>query len=257
MPVPDLSGVPPWAEFQDLKDKINDIVSKYNNLLVNLDSLNVVSLTADHITAGTIDANVVTIRSDLAAGAFIQIDGGGMRINNGSYDTFTANINGYVTMTGALIRSQSGYPMVVMDPNSDLIGAYASPSSYITINPTASPVGSPQFLVAGGGGSMFMYQQSSQSIISSSYDLTVKASNDINLIPGVPGGHVRVGFDELLDTNTSNTLYQQLLGKASSGVQTSSAGPFNGGIPTGTQLMVAGGGTVTWVGIAAHSHVQN
>lgn len=105
MPIPDLSGVPPWASFDDHQNKLNDIVAKYNNLLVNLDSLNVVSLTADHIDAGTINANVVTIRSDLAAGAFVEINGNGMRINNGSNNTFTADINGMVTMTGATIRN--------------------------------------------------------------------------------------------------------------------------------------------------------
>jgi len=221
-----------------------------------LDSLNVVDLTADHITAGTIDANVVTIRSDLTAGAFIQIDGNGMRINNGTYDTLTANINGFVTMTGALIRSQSGYPMVVMDPDSDLIGAYASPSSYITMTPVGNANGSPQFTVAGGGGSMFLYQQSSKSIISSSYDLTIKSSHDIDLSPGYPTGKVTVGFDSLVDFNTGTSLYQQFLGKASKGVQTGEAGPFNGGIPIGASWNTSMG-TVTWVGIAAHSHVQN
>lgn len=256
MPVPDLSGVPPWAEFQDLKNKINDIVAKYNNLLVNLDSLNVVSLTADHIDAGTIDANLVTIRSDLTAGAFIQIDGNGMRINNGQFDTFTANINGYVTMTGALIKSQTGYPYVIMDPGSELLGAYASPTSYINITPTGSPAGSPQLLVTGGGGSMFLYQQSNQSLISTSGKLTITSSGDINLLPGSPAGGVWVSFDSLFDFSSGKSLYQQLLGKASRGVQTGNAGPFNGGIPIGASWNTSMG-TVTWVGIAEHSHLQN
>ncbi|KWX71626.1 hypothetical protein AMQ84_27275 [Paenibacillus riograndensis] len=103
MPVPDMNGAPPWADFEDIKNKLNELVGKYNNLLVNLDSLNVVSLTADHIDAGTIDANVVTIRSDLTAGAYVQIDGNGMVINDGSMNTFRADITGHVTMTGATI----------------------------------------------------------------------------------------------------------------------------------------------------------
>lgn len=256
MPVPDLSGVPPWAEFQDLKNKINDIVSKYNNLLVNLDSLNVRSLTADHIDAGTIDANLVTIRSDLTAGAFIQIDGNGMRINNGQFDTFTANINGYVTMTGALIKSQTGYPYVIMDPGSELLGAYASPSSYINITPAGSPAGSPLLSISGGGYGTIFYQQSTKTLISSSYDLTISSSHDIDLRPG-SFGRVNVPFDQLTDFGGLNTsLYQQLLGKASRGVQTGTAGPFNGGIPIGASWNTTMG-TVTWVGIAEHSHLQN
>ncbi|MNC03836.1 hypothetical protein D3C75_512600 [compost metagenome] len=105
MPVPDMNGTTPWADFDDLKNKLNELVGKYNNLLVNLDSLNVVSLTADHIDAGTIDANLVTIRSDLTAGAYVQIDGNGMKINNGSFDTFKADITGQVFMTGATIAN--------------------------------------------------------------------------------------------------------------------------------------------------------
>ena len=257
MPVPDLSGVPPWAEFQDLKEKINDIVAKYNNLLVNLDSLNVVSLTADHIDAGTIDANLVTIRSDLTAGAFIQIDGNGMRINNGQFDTFTANINGYVTMTGALIKSQTGYPYVIMDPGSELLGAYASPTSYINITPTGSPAGSPQLLVAGGGGSLFLYQQLTKSLISSSYDLTISSSHDIDLQPG-SFGRVNVPFDQFVDFGGLNTsLYQQLSGKASKGVQTGTAGPFNCGFPIGAVFKDANGNSYTWAGVPQHSHTQN
>lgn len=115
MPTPDTSGLAPFADYEDVKRKVSEIVAKYNNLLVNLDSLNVVSLTADHIDAGTIDANIVTIRSDLTAGAFVQIDGNGMRINNGSFDTFTADINGAVTMTSATIRSLATGERVEVD----------------------------------------------------------------------------------------------------------------------------------------------
>ncbi|MCM3703790.1 hypothetical protein [Paenibacillus macerans] len=149
MPIPDLSGVPPWAEFEDLKNKTNDIVAKYNNLLVNLDSLNVVSLTADHIDAGTINANVVTIRSDLTASGFIQINGSGMVVNNGSYNTFTVDMNGFVTMTGALIQSANGYPRVVMDPENELFGAYYDSGNYIYI--TSDQNGSPALVFVNSG----------------------------------------------------------------------------------------------------------
>lgn len=103
MPIPTLTGLPPNPSFQDLVDRVNKIVRETNNMLLNLDSLNVVSLTADHIDAGTIDANIVTIRSDLTAGAYVQIDGNGLVINDGSRNTFRADITGHVTMTGATI----------------------------------------------------------------------------------------------------------------------------------------------------------
>ncbi|MBU5445677.1 hypothetical protein [Paenibacillus sp. MSJ-34] len=42
--------------------------------------------------------------------------------------------------------------------------------------------------------------------------------------------------------------------KVDKGSYTSTAGSFNGGIPIGTALRTASGGTVTWAGIAAHDH---
>lgn len=134
MPTPDTNGLPPFADFEMVKAKLNELVNKYNTLLVNLDSLNVVSLTADHIDAGTIDANLVRIRSDLTAGAYIEIDGNGMVINNGSFDTFTADINGQVTMTRALIQSSpGGFPRIVMDPDNQLFAAYSSATSFAAL----------------------------------------------------------------------------------------------------------------------------
>lgn len=114
-PLPTFTGLPPHATFDDVKNKVNKLTQELTNIMLSLDSLNVVSLTADHIDAGTIDANVVTIRSDLTAGAYIQIDGNGMVINNGSVNTFTADINGAVTMTSATIRSLATGERVVID----------------------------------------------------------------------------------------------------------------------------------------------
>ncbi|OPG91346.1 hypothetical protein B2I21_35190 [Chryseobacterium mucoviscidosis] len=257
MPIPDLSGVPPWAEYEDLKNKINDIVAKYNNLLVNLDSLNVVSLTADHIDAGTINANVVTIRSDLAAGAFVEINGGGMRINNGSYDTFTANIGGYVTMTGALIRSKSGYPMIIMDPDNNLFGAYSSPSNYIQMVPVAVDTGSPQLKMISPVGSLSLYQQSNVSdIYAFNSELRITAQRDIILKPGLPANYIRMPFEQVLDTNKGTSLFTQLLSKASAGVSTGLSGGHNHGIADGTKLLIEGGGTVTFFAAGQHSHAQ-
>lgn len=258
MPIPDLSGVPPWAEYEDLKNKINDIVAKYNNLLVNLDSLNVVSLTADHIDAGTINANVVTIRSDLAAGAFVEINGNGMRINNGSYDTFTANINGYVTMTGALIKSQTGYPYVIMDPSSTLYGAYSAANNFLTVQALPGTAQSPQLVMAGPFSNMTMFVSGLGAYFSATgADVNITTNRNINLIPGANIYDVIVPFDQFKDDDSGRTLYQELLGKATSGSQTGLGGSANGGIPIGTVLQKSDGGTVTWVGISAHTHTQN
>ncbi|KAA8747100.1 hypothetical protein [Paenibacillus sp. UASWS1643] len=306
MPIPDLSGVPPWASFDDHQSKLNDIVAKYNNLLVNLDSLNVVSLTADHIDAGTIDANVVTIRSDLNAGAFVEINGNGMRINNGSRDTFTADINGmvtmtgatirnnlgtgfiqlsdqgmainngsyntftantagYVTMTGALIQSQTGYPYVIMDPGSTLFGAYSAANNYLTVQALGGTSQSPQVLIAAPNANMQMFVSGLSAFLgttganlnlTSNLDVIIQGRN-IKLTPDNGNYDVIVPFDQFKDDASGRTLYQELLGKATSGSQTGLGGAANGGIAPGTVLQKADGGTVTWVGISAHTHTQN
>lgn len=149
MPIPDTQGVPPFAEFEDLKRKINEIVQKYNNLLVNLDSLNVVSLTADHIDTGTLDAALVTIKSLLNAGAYIQIDGTGMKIFDGTKNTFIADITGLVTMTGALIQSAAGFPKVTINSANNLVGAYADSDTYVAFIPVFNSV--PAFVLVDNG----------------------------------------------------------------------------------------------------------
>jgi hypothetical protein len=54
-----------------------------------------------------------------------------------------------------------------------------------------------------------------------------------------------------------NAIWSALNNKADKGAFTQPAGPYNGGIPIGTNLMTSGGGVVTWNGIPAHSHVQS
>lgn len=255
MPVPDLSGVPPWAEFNDLKNKINDIVAKYNNLLVNLDSLNVVSLTADHIDAGTIDANVVTIRSDLTAGAFVEINGEGMRINNGVYDTFTANTEGKVTMTGALIRSQTGYPMVIMDPDSELLGAYYSETSFISIYNPSGEI-SPVVRFSYGGADSFIFHDTVGNYVTmTSNDVGINLSTQDEIQLFAPSVYVN-NWGFFKNYSSGRSLQQELNSKATVGSSTSSSGSANGGIPIGATWQTSVG-TVTWTGVPAHSHTQN
>lgn len=102
MPIPTFTGLPPFPEFNDVVAKFNKLTSEMQNLFLTLDSLNVVSLTADHIDAGTLDAGVVTVRADYNSGAYIQINSSGMTIYDGTQNTFTVDVNGNVTMTGTV-----------------------------------------------------------------------------------------------------------------------------------------------------------
>ncbi len=81
-------------------------ISRYLTYLLSaLDTLNVSRLDAKVIKTGTLDANLVTIRSDLSGGAFIQLDTNGIVINNGMQDTFRADLSGNVTLRGTIFAS--------------------------------------------------------------------------------------------------------------------------------------------------------
>jgi hypothetical protein len=136
MPTPSAITLSDNPSLKEVVDYVIKLQRDYEWLLQNLDDINVRRLRADVLIAGTIDANVVTIRSDLTGGAYVQIDGNGMRVNNGSYNTFTADINGAVTMTSAKIQSKNGsYPLLVMDPATNLFGAYSAVDTNIHIDP--------------------------------------------------------------------------------------------------------------------------
>lgn len=102
MPVPTFTGLGPDPQYGDIVNKVNRLTAELTNLMLSLDSLNVVSLTADHIDTGTLDANIVTIRSDLTGGAYVQIDNNGIIGNDGTQNTFVLDTNGDVSLVGTI-----------------------------------------------------------------------------------------------------------------------------------------------------------
>lgn len=271
MPIPTFTKLGPSPSFDDLVKKVNVLSGELSNLMLNLDSLNVVSLTADHIDAGTIDANVVTIRSDLTAGAYVQIDGNGMVINNGSINTFTANINGNVTMTSATIRSLASGERVEID-STGLHTYDAFGFERITIG--TAPVEGVKAITfrdtTGAAKSVMVYDtetvdgssRTGQYIVGPNAQyLLLSDDGDIRIqndqlsgfravsssrpeINSGGGGWEAIAFKSEVDT------------KATAGSSTSTDGSHNHGIPNGTVLMVDGGGTVTFVTSGSHSHTQ-
>lgn len=184
MPIPTFSGLPPYPEFQDVVNKINKLVNELRNLMLNLDSLNVISLTADHIDAGTIDAGVVTVRADYASGAYVEIGPTGMKIFDGSKFTFNVDISGNVTMTGATVQSTSGYPKVVMEPTSNFLQAAQDANRYVVITPFNTSTPAIQLFDGLIGKSLLMYVSplANGTVISSVGDLQVGAGgSDLKL----------------------------------------------------------------------------
>lgn len=167
--------------------------------------------------------------------------------------------------TGAVIQSSNGYPRVEMNPDENLFGAYSAANNYLTIQALNSPSQSPQLTIAAPGTNMFMYTAGLAAYLgatgaslrlSSNLDISIKGRN-IELTPDNGNYDVKVPFDQFKDTFTNQTLYQMLLGKASSGSSTGSGGGHNHGIPAGTLLMVSGGGTIAWQAAGTHTHTQN
>jgi hypothetical protein len=261
MPVPAFTGAPSWATTEDIRKQLNAIVDELNFFFTNLDSLNIKHLTADVIDAGTLNANLVTIRSDLTNG-FIQIDGTGMKVNNGTFDTFTVSIDGNVTMTSALIQSASGFPRVVMDPNSDLFGAYTSATNSIVVGAFNSGSGAPYFEFTNGALNVSMDLTSGIFDIGGNSDARLQfPSGDLEL-RGRDNFLFATNFtwvpdwNQIKDQNTQNTLQDEFDTFATKGTSTSLSGAHNHGIPHDTVLMVQGGGTVTFKAADTHSHTQ-
>ncbi len=226
-------------------------------LLANLDSLNVRKLTADVIDAGTLNANLVTIRSDLTSG-YIQLDGSGMIVNNGSFNTFTVDLNGNVVMTSATIQSSTGYPKVVMNPLGDLFGAYLDGNNYLEIQPSYSPTGSPtMYWVAGGSTAGELYAETGVFLFNViARELTLRTEIQGNIVMQPEVGY-SVILPSLFSTIMADTGLPLLATMAQIGNSTSAVGNHNHGIPSGTQLLDADGVTThTFVSSGGHSHIQ-
>ena len=258
MPIPTILGLPPDPSFQELVQGHNKLVKEITNLLLTLDTMNVISLSADVIDAGTVNANVVTIRSDLTNGAYVQINGNGMVINNGYMDTFRADITGRVTMTGALIQSKPNtYPLVVMDPQSDLFGAYLAPYSSVKVVPLTNETASPG-VQWNNGVSNFVAALEGAAMSLRGGDINIAAvSATLKLIANrielLPFDSVTVPTWNMIKDQHGVTAAEAF---ASKGGLTDYSSSFNGGFPPGTVFKDINGVPYTWSGIPAHAHTQ-
>ncbi|WP_028547238.1 hypothetical protein [Paenibacillus taiwanensis] len=206
--------------------------------------------------------NINHLYIELNGGASVTIENDGITVNDGTHDTFTVNSDGKVKMTGATIQSKdSAYPKVVMDPEKDLFGAYQSPTQSVEIGTYRTETSSPYVGLFSSTESYY------HAIFGDSYRLFGSAA--IQIVSGLgreiilTGEHVYLEGKSFVDVPNWNRLRNKETGLtatqtfAAKGIQTDQSISFNGGIAPGTQLMVAGGGTVTWMGIPAHSHTQN
>lgn len=115
MPTPEFGRIGDNPSLSDVVDYVYKLQKELNFLLTSLDTLNISRLDAKVVKTGTLDTNFVTVRSDLAGSAYLQIDTNGIRGNNGTLNTFEidtagnayfrGNITSDATITGATIRT--------------------------------------------------------------------------------------------------------------------------------------------------------
>ena len=206
MPVPDFqTGVPPWATFDDLKQAYSALSQRLFNLLCNLDSLNVV-----RIDAGTVQVYDLSGGS----GATITLTKDGLVINDGTTDTFKADASRHVTMTGATVQTQAGYPKVEMDPNGNLLAAYLDADSHITISPAVG--GTPTILIVDNGTNLGSLSTLSNefTVYALSNNLVLKSNVGIDMQPAAGSSVIFPAWTQVLNFGSGRTLQQDIDSKA-------------------------------------------
>jgi hypothetical protein len=176
--MPNVSGM---NSVEELKNAVGKMAKELNWLLNNLDWKNI---------------NELNIQ--LNGGASVKIDNSGITINNGEVDTFKADIDGQVTMTGATIQSQDEYPKIVIDPETNLLNIATTPSvsMQVTANNTYElPAILWQTPAMTGGispipGTLYMYTSDGDIQISANQDLFLSAN-----------GFIRTDFYAFSDAN--------------------------------------------------------
>ncbi|MCR8656925.1 prophage endopeptidase tail family protein [Paenibacillus endoradicis] len=175
------------------------------------------------------------------------------------------------TIYGAKISTGTAYPLAEMSATEKLFRVMLSATNFAEFNSDYS-------LSSQRVASLRFVKDSDQLTIgygaASSGQMGIYSNKTLILggLAGVYAVRMDVGDWSLLFNNSNGRTLQQELnaltssigslitainGKADSGASTGLAGPYNAGIPIGTQLMKGDGTTVTWNGIPAHSHTQN
>lgn len=212
-------------------------------------------MTADHIKAGTIDARLVTVKSQMSPNTSITLDGTGIVAENNGNTTFSIDVGGNAyfsgaieastvtgtdivggTVTGSLIRTaetgrrieMSGSTFASLDGDT-LDGCTLDGSTGQLLWYTNDVLKGGMFrdtTSVPGINQMYIYDQ---------HAITV-STPFVSL--GDPGGDIHLyGSVSFMDSNSTNAV-----------------GDHNHGIPDGTELRKADGGTITWNASGGHSH---
>lgn len=238
--IPSISG----GSIDELVDSLERLRKYTEWMLTSLDTQNVKELDADVVNTGTLNANLVTVRSDLGAG-YLQIDGTGLRANDGYKNTFEidylgnayfrGNITSEATITGATIRTGAPGTAHLELEAGGFRGVTADGKlSGLVFNPTSTDVVD-LFLYHSGAKLVEFYDDYNM------YHIRGTSSSSALTLGGYAAPTVASGT-----WNFTNTTIQ--------GLTTDNPGTHNHGIPDGTVLQTASGGTVTFVASGGHTH---
>lgn len=150
-----------------------------------------------------VPSGVYKFSGTIEASEFI---GGSIQIGS----SFSVDNTGHMIATGALIQSSSGYPKVVLNPDSNQFGVYASPTNYIFFDPTINPsFNAPEIGWRNSGEGANAYLTASLFNIQSTTDISLETSDGIYLL----GGYVFVpNWSAFRSIGESQTLLQYING---------------------------------------------
>lgn len=238
-------------------------VDMRGNAVLNQLTANQATIHNSNFNGGAITGSSINVN-----GRFLVDSNGNMSATNGRFsgDITGSNISGG-TITGSTIQTSYNGPRIVLDVDG-LRAIDTNGRKRIAINTDSNTwISRLSFYDASGNESGYLLTLADGIEVYGSRGLKLHAgSGDITMNSMVYFTRGASGLN--LNISDVNGLYSELRNlqyqidtlrseKANKNAYTSTAGPFNGGIPIGTVLVTASGGRVTWSGIREHDHRQN
>lgn len=217
---------------EDLKNAVAKMTKELTWLLNNLDTRNMNYIDGDVVVDGTITATKIQV-DELSA----------ISANLGH---IVAGLIESVEIYGSYIATRNGdFPRAEMSSDNNLFGAYIDANHYIQI--LSDDSGVPSLIFVHGG-----QVKSRLSTLLGTLLLDAIGGMEIN----VTGGQLTLPKFTSIVSSDGYNLGVELDGKAVAGISTNPSGGHNHGIPDGTVLQKADGGTVTFFAAPTHTHQQ-
>lgn len=253
---PSFNNPPTFNDLNEVKKYLKDVVSKVAIALNELDFMVNGTLDANNIKANSIETK--NLKAGSVTADKIQVTE--LSAISANLGHIVAGLIESIEIYGSYIATAQGtYPRCEMSSTNNLFGAYGTSSRYINIIPDTS--GIPIMELRNGIMRGFIEPLINELFIATAVGTgNIEVSSGVDLRLHAQGQTIIDSWSKIYSNGDGQTLQTALNSKATAGNSTGTAGgtTLNGGIPIGTQLMVNGGGTVTWAGVTVpvHSHAQ-